>query len=129
MKVHKLDINKLVTVSTSLNNLKRKVDDLDAGELKTVPRDFKKLRNVVKNEVVKNTKFNTLKTKINKLDKKTPDVTTLIHINEYNTVKQSAEKNIGDVDKKMSDIKVLVAPTVLNVKISKVKNKLKKQGH
>ena len=129
MKVHKLDINKLVTASTSLNNLKRKVDDLDAAELKTVPRDFKKLRNVVKNEVVKNTKFNTLKTKINKLDKKTPDVTTLIHINEYNTVKQSAEKNIGDVDKKMSDIKVLVAPTVLNVKISKVKNKLKKQGH
>ena len=108
MKVHKLDINKLVTVSTSLNNLKRKVDDLDAGELKTVPRDFKKLRNVVKNEVVKNTKFNTLKTKINKLVKKTPDVTTLIHINEYNTVKQSAEKNIGDVDKKMSDIKVLL---------------------
>ena len=108
MKVHKLDINKLVTVSTSLNNLKRKVDDLDAGESKTVPRDFKKLRNVVKNEVVKNTKSNTLKTKINKLVKKTPDVTTLIHINEYNTVKQSAEKNIGDVDKKMSDIKVLL---------------------
>ena len=27
-------------------------------------------------------KFNTLKTKVNKLDKKIPDVTTLIHINQ-----------------------------------------------
>ena len=32
----KLDINKLVKVPTSLNNLKTKVDDLDVGELKTV---------------------------------------------------------------------------------------------
>ena len=33
------------------------------------------------NEVVKNTKFNTLKTKANNLDKRIPDATTLIHIN------------------------------------------------
>ena len=65
----KLDINKLVNVPTSLNNLKTKVDDLDVGKLKTVPVDLKKLSDVVDNEVVKNTKFNTLKRKVNKLKK------------------------------------------------------------
>ena len=33
-EVDKLDINKLVNVPTSANNLKTKVDDLDAGKLK-----------------------------------------------------------------------------------------------
>ena len=62
-EVDKLDINKLVNVPTSLKNLKTKVDDLDAGKLKTVPVDLKKLRDVADNDIVKNTKFNTLKTK------------------------------------------------------------------
>ena len=69
-EVDKLDINKLVNVPTSLNNLKTKVDDLDVGKLKAVPVDFKKLSGAVDNEVVKNTKFNTLKTKGNNLEKK-----------------------------------------------------------
>ena len=69
-EVDKLDINKLVNVPTSLNNLKTKVDDLDVGKLKTVPVDLKKLSDVVDNEVVKNTKFNTPKTKVSNLEKK-----------------------------------------------------------
>ena len=40
------------------------MDDLDVGQLKTVPLGLKKLSDVVDNEVVKNTKFNTLKTNI-----------------------------------------------------------------
>ena len=91
-EVDKLDINKLVNVPTSLNNLKTKIDDLDVGKLKTAPVDLKKLSDVVDNEVVKNTKFNSLKTKVNKLDKKIPDATTLIHINQYNTDKHNLEK-------------------------------------
>ena len=59
----KLDINKLANVSTSLNNLKTKVYDLDIGKLKTFSVDLKKLIDVVDNEVVKNTKLNSLKTK------------------------------------------------------------------
>ena len=59
-EVDKLDINKLVNVPTSLNNLKTKVDDLDVGKLKTVPVTLKKLSDLVDNEVIKNTKFNTL---------------------------------------------------------------------
>ena len=34
--------------------------------------DLKKLSDVVDNEFVKNTKFNTLKTKVNNLEKKNP---------------------------------------------------------
>ena len=39
----KLDINKL-TVSTSLNNLETKEDDLDVGKLKTDTVDLKKIK-------------------------------------------------------------------------------------
>ena len=65
-EVDKLDINKLVNVPTGLNKLKTKVDDLDVGKLKTVPVDLKKISYVVDNEDVKNT----LKTKVNNLEKK-----------------------------------------------------------
>ena len=41
VEVDKLDISKLVKVPTGLNNLKTKVDDLDADKLKTVLVDFK----------------------------------------------------------------------------------------
>ena len=69
-EVDKLDINKLVNVPTGLNNLKSKVHELNVGELKIVLKDLKISTDIVKNEVVKNTKFNTLKMKVNKLDKK-----------------------------------------------------------
>ena len=90
----------MVNVPTSLNNLKTKVDDLDVGKLKTIPVDLKKLSDVVDNEIIKNTKFNTLKTKVNNLGKKIPDAITLIHINQYNMDKQNLEKKVGDVDEK-----------------------------
>ena len=84
-EVNKLDINRLTNVPTSLNNLKTKVDDLDVVKLKTVRVDLKKLSHVVDNEVVKNTKCNTLKTKENNLENKISYATTLIHINQCNT--------------------------------------------
>ena len=52
-EVDKKDINKLVNVPTSLNNSKKRVDDLNFGKLKTVPVDLKKLSDIVDNEVVK----------------------------------------------------------------------------
>ena len=84
-KVDKLDINKFANVPTTLNNLKTKANDLDVGKLKIVPVDLKILIDVVNNKVVENTKFNTLKVKINTLEKKIPHATTLIHINQCNT--------------------------------------------
>ena len=52
-EVDKLDINNLVYVPISLNNLKTKIDNLDVGKLKTIPMDLKKLSDVVSKEVVK----------------------------------------------------------------------------
>ena len=91
-EVDKLDINKLTNVSTVLNNLKTEVRALDFGKLKNAPVFLKKSSDVVDNEVVKNTKFNTLKTKVNSLEKKIPDTTNYIYINQYNTDKQNLEK-------------------------------------
>ena len=70
----KLDINKLVNVPTSLNNLETKVDGLDVGKLKTII----KVSNVVDQQLVENLNLNTVKTKVNNLDKKIPDATTLV---------------------------------------------------
>ena len=77
---------------------------------------MKKLSDVIDNEVIKNTKFNTLKTKVNNLEKKIPDATTLIHINECNTDKQNSEKKIGDLDKKIPDKGGLVTANVSEYK-------------
>ena len=105
-EVDKLDINNLVNVPSSLNNLKTKLDDLDVGKLKTVPVDLKKLNDVVDNEVVKNMKFNMLKTKVNNLEKKIPDPTTqLILINQHNTDKQNLEKKMEMLIKKFTRYK------------------------
>ena len=75
-----------------MNSLKTEVDDLDVGKLKTVPVDLKKLSDIVDNEVVKNTKLNTIKTKVNNLEKKITNATTLIQINQYNTDEQNLQK-------------------------------------
>ena len=63
--------------------------------LKLFHQTSKKLSDVVDNDVVKNTKFITLKTKVNNLERKIPDATTLIHTNHiskiYNTYKQNLQ--------------------------------------
>ena len=83
-----------------MSDLKTKLDGLDVCKLKTVPVDFKKLSDVVANEVVKKTKFNTLKAKVNNLEKKLPYVNTLININQCNTDKQNLEKRLEMLIKK-----------------------------
>ena len=73
-EVKKPDIKKFVHVPNILNNLKTRGDGLDVGKSKTIPIDLKKLSDVVDNDVVKNTKFNTLKKKVNSLEKKVENV-------------------------------------------------------
>ena len=89
----KLDINKLVNVPAALNDLKRKVGNLNVCNLKTVPIEPKKLSDLANKKVAMSTKFNKLNTKSNKLDKKIPDTTTLIQMNQCNMDKQNLEKN------------------------------------
>ena len=61
---------------------------------------MKKLYDVVDKQVVRNAKFKTLKTKLNKLDKKIPDATTLVHINQCNTDKKNLGKKMKMLRKK-----------------------------
>ena len=100
-----------IDVPTSLNNLKAKVDYLDVGKLRTVSVDMKILSDVADNEIVKNTKFNKLKPKVNNLEKKIPDASTLLHINQYNTDKQNLAKKTGDIEKTIQDTSGLVTTT------------------
>ena len=99
VEVDKPDINKLVNVLVSLNNLKTKVNDLDFGKLKNVFADLKKISDLLDYKVVNKTKLDTLKANVNNLDKKIPDATILIRINQYNTDKQNLEQKSKDVDK------------------------------
>ena len=65
--VDKLDIDKLKNVPSGLNSLKSKVDKIDIAKLETTPVDLSKLSNVVKNDVVKKTKYNDLVKKVNNI--------------------------------------------------------------
>ena len=65
------------------------------------------LSHAAENEIVKNTKLNTLKTKANNLGKKIPDATTLTHINKYITNKQNSEKKQYEMLTKINQILVV----------------------
>ena len=93
-EVDKLDINYLANVPISLNNLQRKVHDLDADKLKTIFVYLNKLSDVTSKEVVKNAKFNKLNTKINDLENALPHAFTLIQANQYKTNKQIWRKKL-----------------------------------
>ena len=86
-----VDVSSYAT-KTNLAALKTEVDKIDGDKLKTVPDDLAKLSNVVKNEVVKKTDFsadnyvtrtkfrtdtNSLDDKIDKVEKKIPDISSL----------------------------------------------------
>ena len=55
-------------LKTNLAALKTEVDNIDTDKLKTVPDDLAKLSNVVKNDVVKKTEYNTLRNKVDAID-------------------------------------------------------------
>ena len=62
--------------------------------------------------------------KENNSEKKIPDMTSLIHKNQYITDNQSWKKKLGDVDKKIPDVSGAATKTILNTKISGVENKI-----
>ena len=99
---------------TNLTALKTEVDKIDVDKLKTVPDDLGKLSNVVKNEVVKKTDFsadnyvtrtkfitdtNVLDDKIDKVDKKIPDVSGL-------ATKSSVTILIRNLDDRIDKLKI-----------------------
>ena len=69
---------------TNLAALKTEVDKIDVDKLKTVPIDLAKLSNVVNNDIVKNTNYNTKVTSIE---------------NQIAGVTKSTLDNLGDIRK------------------------------
>ena len=129
---------------TNLAALKTEVDKIDVDKLKTVPDDLAKLSNVVKNEVVKKndfsadnyvtiTKFSTdtnaLDDKIDKVDKKIPNVSNL-------ATKSSVAILVGDLDNRIDKLKInyyakktsltnYMLTTDFNSKPTELENKIK----
>ena len=62
-----VDVSSYVS-KTNLAALETEVDKIVTDKLKTVPDDLAKLSNVVKNDVVKKTDYNTLKSKVDGID-------------------------------------------------------------
>ena len=144
-----------VDVSSSASNtnvaaLKTKVDKIDVDKLKTVLADLAKLSNVVNNEIVKKTDYNTKVTSIesqiagvtkNTLDN-LGDVTKLKAVDTNNFVLKTKlasdvttlETKIDSVEKKIPDVSGLATKTSLtsylqtatfNSKVTEVQNKIK----
>ena len=135
---------------TNLAALKTEVDKIDADKLKTVHVDLAILSNVVNNDVVKKTDYNTKVTSIesqiagvtkNTLDN-LGDITKLKAIDTSNFVLKTKlasdvttlENKIDTVDKKIPDISGLATKTSLtsylqtatfNSKVTEVENKIK----
>ena len=129
---------------TNLSALKTNVDTIDVDKLKAVPDDLAKLSNVVKNEVVKKTDFsagdyvkktkfsgdiNSLDDKIDKVEKKIPDVSSL-------ETKRNVTMLIKNLDNRIDNLKIkeYAKKTILsnymltsdfNTKSTQLKNKIK----
>ena len=99
---------------TNLASLKAEVDKIDAGKLKTVPVDLATLSNVVKNDVVKKTEYNSLKTKINSVD-----TTNFVLKTKYKKDGSEFEDEISKIDKKIPDVSGLVKKQILMLKLLK----------
>ena len=135
---------------TNLAALKTEVDKIDVDKLKAVPVDLAKLSNVVKNELVKKTDYNTKVTNIESqvagVTKNTvdnlADITKLKAVDTNNFFLKTKlasdvttlENKIDTVDKKIPDISGLATKTSLtsylqtatfNSKVTEVENKIK----
>ena len=106
-----VDVSSYAT-KTNLAALKAEVDKIDTDKLKTVPHDLAKLTNVVKNEVVKKTDFsadsyvtrtkfstdtNSLDDKIDKVEKKIPDVSGLATTRNATTLVNNLNNKIDNL--------------------------------
>ena len=108
-----VDVSSYAT-KTNLAALKTKVDKIVVDQLKTVPDNLAKLSNVVKNEVVKKTDFsadtyvtrtkfstdtNALDDKIDKVEKKIPDISSL-------ETKRNVTALVNNLNNKIDNFKI-----------------------
>ena len=103
-----LDVSSYAT-KTNLAALKTEVDKIDVDKLKTVPVDLAKLSNIVNNDVVKKTDYNTKVTSIE---------------NQIAGVTKNPLDNLGDITKlKAIDTSNFVLKTKLASDVTTSENK------
>ena len=129
---------------TNLSALKTKVDKIDFDKLKTVPDDLAKLSNVVKNEVVKKTDFsaddyvkktkfsgdiNSLDDKIDKVEKKIPDVSSLETKKNVTTLVKNFNNRIDGLKRKdyvkKTSLSGYMLTSTFNTTSTELENKIK----
>ena len=90
-------------LKSNLASLKTEVDKIDADKLKTVPVDLAKLSSVVKNDVIKKNEYNKLAAKVDNID-----TTNFVKKNKYEKNGTDFEGKIDKIDKKIPDVTNLV---------------------
>ena len=93
---------------TTLAALKTEVDKIDTDKLKTVPNDLAKLSNVVKNDVVKKNEYSSLKTKVDNID-----ISSYVTKTKFKNDISDVDDKIDKTDKKIPDVSDLVKKSAL----------------
>ena len=96
--ITRVDVNSYAS-KTNLAALKTEVDKIDTDKLKTVPGDLEKLSNVVKNDFVKKTTYNTFKNKVDAID-----TSSFVSRTKFTTDTNALDDKIDKVEKKIPDI-------------------------
>ena len=116
--VSHVDVNSFA-LKSNLASLKTDGDKLDIDKLTPFPNDLAKLSNVVKNDVVKKTEYNKLVTKVDNID-----TTNFVKKNKYEKDGSDFEDKINKVDKKIPDVSSLVKKTDFNTKVTEIEGKI-----
>ena len=101
--------------NANVASLKTEVYKLDIDKLAPVPNDLAKLSNVVKNGAVKKNKYDKLDTKVNVID-----ITIFVSKTKYEKDGSDFEDKINKVNKKIPDVSDLVKKTDFSAKITEV---------
>ena len=86
-------------LKTNLAALKTEIDKIDTDKLKTAPDDLAKLSNVVKDDVVKKTTYNTLKNTVDAID-----TSGFVTRTKFATDTNALDDKIDEVEKKIPGI-------------------------
>ena len=114
----KTNLKNVTHVDVSSFASKTNLASLDAGKLKTVSVDLAKSSNVVKNDVVKKTEYNSLKTKVDNID-----TTNFVLKTKYEKDGSDFEDKISKIDKKIA-FSGLVKKTDFNAKVTQIESKI-----
>ena len=106
-------------LKSNLASLKTEADKLYTDKLTSVPIDLAKLSNVVKNDVIKKTEYDKLVNKVNSIDN-----TNFVSRTKYEKDGSDFEDKIDKIEKKIPDVSNLVKKTDFNTKTTEVEGKI-----